>query len=161
MQEQALGLVRNLIDGPINSIDYVFVEDCLLLHAVGTQLQSATKAEVLIQVTPALQLLSKWILGGNTGILECMSWKWTLILLRTNVSFTGWFMYLFILLVLFLCERTFEIPELFFTYCIYSKLLLCLVTKISVLIRWEHLTTKVTARIRAYAHRSLSLWYYI
>lgn len=50
VQEQALGLVRNLVDGPMNSIEYVFVEDCLLLHAVGRQLQSATKTEVLIQV---------------------------------------------------------------------------------------------------------------
>ncbi|XP_019155555.1 PREDICTED: armadillo repeat-containing protein 8 [Ipomoea nil] len=49
VQEQALALVRNLVDGPIDCIDYVFVEDALLLHAVGRQLQSALKTEVLIQ----------------------------------------------------------------------------------------------------------------
>lgn len=51
VQEQALALVRNLVDGPIDCIDYVFVEDALLLHAVGRQLQSALKTEVLIQAS--------------------------------------------------------------------------------------------------------------
>lgn len=49
VQEQALALVRNLVDGPLDSIQHVFAEDTLLLHAVGQQLQSASKAEVLIQ----------------------------------------------------------------------------------------------------------------
>ncbi|CAN4119880.1 unnamed protein product [Withania somnifera] len=49
VQEQALALVRNLVDGPLDSIQHVFAEDALLLHAVGQQLQSASKAEVLIQ----------------------------------------------------------------------------------------------------------------
>ncbi|MCD7446350.1 hypothetical protein HAX54_005957 [Datura stramonium] len=49
VQEQALALVRNLVDGPLDSIQHVFAEDALLLHAVGQQLQSASKAEVFIQ----------------------------------------------------------------------------------------------------------------
>nr|XP_004250942.1 armadillo repeat-containing protein 8 [Solanum lycopersicum] len=49
VQEQALALVCNLVDGPLDSIQHVFAEDALLLHAVGQQLQSASKAEVLIQ----------------------------------------------------------------------------------------------------------------
>ncbi|GER46049.1 armadillo repeat-containing protein [Striga asiatica] len=48
VQEQALALVRNLVDGPLNSIEYVFGEDGLLLHAIGRQLKS-TSAEVLVQ----------------------------------------------------------------------------------------------------------------
>lgn len=54
VQEQALALVRNLVDGPIDSIEYVFAEDGLLLHAVGRQLRSASKSEVLIQVRSLL-----------------------------------------------------------------------------------------------------------
>ncbi|KAK4356525.1 hypothetical protein RND71_025496 [Anisodus tanguticus] len=49
VQEQALALVRNLVDGPLDSIQHVFAEDALLLHAVGQQLQSASKVEVFIQ----------------------------------------------------------------------------------------------------------------
>ncbi|CAH9050627.1 unnamed protein product [Cuscuta europaea] len=49
VQEQALALVRNLVSGTIDCIDYVFSEDSLLLHAVGRQLQSASKPEILIQ----------------------------------------------------------------------------------------------------------------
>ncbi|WOH15194.1 hypothetical protein DCAR_0934731 [Daucus carota subsp. sativus] len=49
VQEQALGLVRNLVDGSVDSIEYMFLEDCLLLNTVGRQLLSASKTEVLIQ----------------------------------------------------------------------------------------------------------------
>ncbi|XP_049379248.1 uncharacterized protein LOC125844058 [Solanum stenotomum] len=49
VQEQALALVCNLVDGPLDSIQHVFTEDALLLHAVGQQLRSASNAEVLIQ----------------------------------------------------------------------------------------------------------------
>ncbi|KAA8549752.1 hypothetical protein F0562_001230 [Nyssa sinensis] len=49
VQEQALALVRNLVDGCIDTVEYVLAEDGLILHAVGRQLQSASKAEVLIQ----------------------------------------------------------------------------------------------------------------
>lgn len=50
VQEQALGLVRNLVDGPVDSIEYIFVEDSLLLQAVGRRLLSSSNTEVLIQV---------------------------------------------------------------------------------------------------------------
>lgn len=50
VQEQALALVRNLVDGCINSVEYVFAEDGILLDAIGRQLQSASKAEIGIQV---------------------------------------------------------------------------------------------------------------
>ncbi|XP_076935395.1 uncharacterized protein LOC143602027 isoform X2 [Bidens hawaiensis] len=49
VQEQALGLICNLVNGSVDSIDYVFSEDALLLNAVGRQLRSASKPEVLIQ----------------------------------------------------------------------------------------------------------------
>lgn len=49
VQEQGLALIRNLIGGTLNSIEYVFVEDSLLLHAIGRQLQSSYAIEVLIQ----------------------------------------------------------------------------------------------------------------
>ncbi|CBI16370.3 hypothetical protein VitviT2T_007897 [Vitis vinifera] len=49
VQVQALGLVCNLVDGCINSVEYVFVEDSIILQAVGKQLQSTLKAEVGIQ----------------------------------------------------------------------------------------------------------------
>lgn len=49
VQEQALALVRNLVDGCVDSIEYVFLEDGLILHAIGRQVQSALKAEVLVQ----------------------------------------------------------------------------------------------------------------
>lgn len=51
VQEQALALVRNLVDGTLNSIDYVIGEDGALLQAIGKQLRSTSKAEVLIQVS--------------------------------------------------------------------------------------------------------------
>ena len=51
VQEQALALVRNLVDGCIDSVEYVFAEDALLLHAIGRQLQNALESEVLIQVS--------------------------------------------------------------------------------------------------------------
>ncbi|KAI7996299.1 hypothetical protein LOK49_LG10G01350, partial [Camellia lanceoleosa] len=54
VQEQALALVCNLVDGSIGSMQYVFVEDGLILHAVGRQLQTALKPEVLIQVIEAI-----------------------------------------------------------------------------------------------------------
>ncbi|KAK6138332.1 hypothetical protein DH2020_027916 [Rehmannia glutinosa] len=49
VQEQAFALVRNLVDGTLNSIDYVFGDDGLLLHAIGRQLRNTSKAEVLVQ----------------------------------------------------------------------------------------------------------------
>ncbi|KAK9078543.1 hypothetical protein SSX86_002600 [Deinandra increscens subsp. villosa] len=49
VQEQALGLICNLVNGPVDSIEYVFTEDALLLNAVGRQVWSSSKPEVLIQ----------------------------------------------------------------------------------------------------------------
>lgn len=49
VQEQALALVCNLVNGPADSIDYVFTDDGVLLNAVGRQLWSASKPEVLVQ----------------------------------------------------------------------------------------------------------------
>ncbi|XVF04721.1 hypothetical protein REPUB_Repub05bG0109600 [Reevesia pubescens] len=54
VQEQALALVRNLVDGCINSIELVFAEDGLILGAIGRQLQSAAKVETRIQGMYAL-----------------------------------------------------------------------------------------------------------
>lgn len=50
VQEQALALVRNVIDGCIESVEYVFAEDGAILSAVGRLLQSAVKPEVGMQV---------------------------------------------------------------------------------------------------------------
>ncbi|XP_052187285.1 uncharacterized protein LOC127798042 [Diospyros lotus] len=49
VQEQALALARNLVDGCLDCIEYVFMEDGRILNAVGRQLQTASKAEVLVQ----------------------------------------------------------------------------------------------------------------
>ncbi|XP_047325002.1 armadillo repeat-containing protein 8-like isoform X2 [Impatiens glandulifera] len=49
VQEQALAFVRNLVDGPLECIDYVFAEGGLLLQAVCRQIRSALKDEVLVQ----------------------------------------------------------------------------------------------------------------
>ncbi|KAK8595916.1 hypothetical protein V6N13_000592 [Hibiscus sabdariffa] len=54
VQEQALALVRNLVDGCINLIELVFAEDGLILGAIGRQLQCASKAEIGIQGMYAL-----------------------------------------------------------------------------------------------------------
>ncbi|KAF3452534.1 hypothetical protein FNV43_RR02967 [Rhamnella rubrinervis] len=49
VQEQALALVRNLVDGCINSVEFVFSEGSIILDAVGRQLRSASKTEIGIQ----------------------------------------------------------------------------------------------------------------
>ncbi|XVF47388.1 hypothetical protein PTKIN_Ptkin03bG0104900 [Pterospermum kingtungense] len=54
VQEQALALVRNLVDGCLKSIEFVFAEDGLILEAIGRQLRSASKAEIGIQGMYAL-----------------------------------------------------------------------------------------------------------
>lgn len=50
VQEQALALIRNLVDGCIKSIELVFSEDGMILDAVGRQLQRASKDEICTQV---------------------------------------------------------------------------------------------------------------
>ncbi|KAK9061521.1 hypothetical protein SSX86_018703 [Deinandra increscens subsp. villosa] len=49
VQEQALGLICNLVNGSVDSIEYVFAENGFLLSAIGRQLWSASKPEILIQ----------------------------------------------------------------------------------------------------------------
>ncbi|XP_022873639.1 armadillo repeat-containing protein 8-like isoform X3 [Olea europaea var. sylvestris] len=61
VQEQALALVRNLVDGPSDSVKYVFDEAGLLLDAIGKKLHSTVKIEVLIQ---GMYVLSN-IASGN------------------------------------------------------------------------------------------------
>jgi len=51
VQEQALALLRNLVDGCISSIEFVFDEDGLILDTVGRQLRKAPQAQMAIQVT--------------------------------------------------------------------------------------------------------------
>ncbi|GFP98785.1 armadillo repeat-containing protein 8 [Phtheirospermum japonicum] len=61
VQEQALALVRNLVDGTLNSIEYVFGENGLLLHAIGRHLRNSSKSEVLVQ---CMYILSN-VASGN------------------------------------------------------------------------------------------------
>ncbi|XP_010545586.1 PREDICTED: armadillo repeat-containing protein 8 [Tarenaya hassleriana] len=49
VQEQALALLRNLVDGCISSIEFVLDEDCLVLDAVGRQLRKVPQPEIAIQ----------------------------------------------------------------------------------------------------------------
>ncbi|XP_074321281.1 uncharacterized protein LOC141657833 [Silene latifolia] len=49
VQVQALSFVRNLVDGCIECIEHVFMEDGIILHAVVRQLRSSSKSEVYIQ----------------------------------------------------------------------------------------------------------------
>ncbi|KAF8403818.1 hypothetical protein HHK36_011924 [Tetracentron sinense] len=49
IQEQALALVRNLVNGCINSIEHVLAEDGIILNAVGRQLWSTSYTEVWVQ----------------------------------------------------------------------------------------------------------------
>ncbi|KAL5986524.1 hypothetical protein ACLOJK_014857 [Asimina triloba] len=49
IQEHAMALVRNLVDGGINSIEHVFVEDGMIMNAVAKQMWSASRPEVCIQ----------------------------------------------------------------------------------------------------------------
>lgn len=52
VQEQALGFVRNLVDGCMDSIDYIFAEDGLIINAVAKQVWRSARMEVHIQVYP-------------------------------------------------------------------------------------------------------------
>lgn len=54
VQEQALALVRNLTDGSLDSIQYVFAEGSIILDAVGRQLECASTVEIGIQVSRSL-----------------------------------------------------------------------------------------------------------
>lgn len=61
VQEQALALVRNFVDGSINSVEHMFAEDGIMLNAIGRQLHSASKAGIGIQ---GMYVLSN-IASGN------------------------------------------------------------------------------------------------
>nr|XP_011469091.1 PREDICTED: armadillo repeat-containing protein 8-like isoform X2 [Fragaria vesca subsp. vesca] len=52
VQEKALALVRNLVDGCMKSVELVFAEDGIVLDAVGRQLQGASRDEIRIQEIP-------------------------------------------------------------------------------------------------------------
>ncbi|KAL9253965.1 Armadillo repeat-containing protein [Drosera capensis] len=49
IQEQALGFLRNLVDGSSESIDYVFSEDGVILQVVARQLRRSIITEIYIQ----------------------------------------------------------------------------------------------------------------
>ncbi|KAL4576912.1 hypothetical protein LXL04_013013 [Taraxacum kok-saghyz] len=51
VQEQALGLVCNLVNGPgpMDSMMYLFTEDGILLNTVGRELRKASRTQVLVQ----------------------------------------------------------------------------------------------------------------
>lgn len=51
VQEQALALVRNFVDGPMNYVEYAFAEDGIIFEAVGRRLRGSSKAEIGIQVS--------------------------------------------------------------------------------------------------------------
>ena len=50
VQEQALALVRNVVDGCMDCVQYAFAEDGIILDAVGRQLRKSSKTEIGIQV---------------------------------------------------------------------------------------------------------------
>ncbi|XP_027335549.1 armadillo repeat-containing protein 8-like isoform X2 [Abrus precatorius] len=49
VQEQALALVRNFVDGCVYSVEYAFTEDGIIIDAVGRQLRKSSKIEISIQ----------------------------------------------------------------------------------------------------------------
>ncbi|RZC00067.1 Armadillo repeat-containing protein 8 isoform B [Glycine soja] len=61
VQEQALALVRNFVDGCVYSVEHAFAEDGIILDAVGRQLKKSTKIEIGIQ---GMYVLSN-IASGN------------------------------------------------------------------------------------------------
>lgn len=56
IQEHAMALVRNLIDGCEDSIEYVFAEDAIVLNTIGQQLQNISTDEIGVQVSLILFL---------------------------------------------------------------------------------------------------------
>ncbi|KAK7301832.1 hypothetical protein RJT34_12708 [Clitoria ternatea] len=49
VQEQALALVRNFVDGCVYSVEYAFAEDGIILNAVGRLLRKSSKVEIGMQ----------------------------------------------------------------------------------------------------------------
>ncbi|XP_012568731.1 uncharacterized protein [Cicer arietinum] len=61
VQEQALALVRNFVDGCMDCVEFAFAEDGIILEAVGRQLRKSSKIEIGIQ---GMYILSN-IASGN------------------------------------------------------------------------------------------------
>ncbi|XP_056169177.1 uncharacterized protein LOC115678060 isoform X1 [Syzygium oleosum] len=70
VQEQALALVRNLVDGCLQSIEYVFAENGIILDAMGRQLQYAAKAEIGIQGMYALSNVASGSKVHKDAVME-------------------------------------------------------------------------------------------
>ncbi|XP_021728987.1 armadillo repeat-containing protein 8-like [Chenopodium quinoa] len=49
VQEQAISFVRNLVDGCVDSIEYIFTEEAIILHAIVRLLRNTSNPEVCIQ----------------------------------------------------------------------------------------------------------------
>lgn len=56
VQEQSLALVCNLVDGGVDSIEHVFLEDSAIINAVAKQVWRATTTEVCIRVGTSFYL---------------------------------------------------------------------------------------------------------
>ncbi|XP_048497292.1 uncharacterized protein LOC104907002 isoform X2 [Beta vulgaris subsp. vulgaris] len=50
VQDQAIRFIRNLVNGCVDSIEYVFTEEAFISQAIGRQLSIYSKSEVCIQV---------------------------------------------------------------------------------------------------------------
>lgn len=70
VQEYALAFLKNLVDGQLDCIEYVFAEEGLLLQAVGRQLQSALKTEVLIQGMYVLCNVASGVEFHKEGVMQ-------------------------------------------------------------------------------------------
>ncbi|KAF6158591.1 hypothetical protein GIB67_040105 [Kingdonia uniflora] len=72
IQEQALALLRNLVDGCGDSINHVFVEDGLVIGAVGRQVWSASESEVCVQGMFALANLAAGSEVHKEVVMHCL-----------------------------------------------------------------------------------------
>lgn len=72
VQEHALALVRNLVDGSIHHVEYAFAEDGVIFQAVGKQLQSALNSEVWIQGMYVLSNLASGAEVHKESVLEIL-----------------------------------------------------------------------------------------
>lgn len=51
VQEQTLALVRNLVDGYVDSANFVIGEDGIIMNAIARQLNNASAPGVFVQVS--------------------------------------------------------------------------------------------------------------
>lgn len=66
-----MALVRNLIDGCEDSIEYVFAEDGIVLNTIGRQLQNISTDEIGVQVSLILFLTFEYaVCSKGSFILE-------------------------------------------------------------------------------------------